>query len=57
MKQSLDLGRKRFEKLLSDPGLLKKVVAILSLFILAMMLFGVILGSLITVKFFPGAHL
>lgn len=57
MKHSLDLGRKRFEKLLSDPGLLKKVVAILSLFILAMMLFGVILGSLITVKFFPGAHL
>lgn len=56
MKQSLDLGRQRFERLLNDPGLLKKVVMIFSLFVFAMTLFGVIVGSLLTAKFFSGAH-
>jgi hypothetical protein len=57
MKQSLDLGRQRFEKLLNDSGLLKKVILIFSLFLLAMILFGIIVGSLLTVKFFPDASL
>lgn len=56
MKQSLNLGRQRFERLLNDPGLLKKVVMIFLLFLLAMTLFRIIVGSLLTVKFFSGAR-
>lgn len=57
MKQSLDLGRERLETLLNDPALLKKIVVIFSLFLLAMTLFGVIVGSLLTARFFPNTSL
>jgi rhodanese-related sulfurtransferase len=42
MKQSLDLYRPRFEKQLNDQRLLKKVVMVISLFVLAMTHFGII---------------
>ena len=57
MKQSLDLSRKCFEILFADPGLLKKVAARISLFILTIMLFGIIVRSLPTAKFFADANL
>jgi hypothetical protein len=57
MKESIDIGKQRFENLLSDPTLFKKVALIFLLFIMAMTLFGIIVGSLLTVKIFPNANL
>jgi len=57
MKQPPDLGRQRFEKLLNDPGLFKRIALIFILFVLAVSLFGIIIGSVVTAKFFPNVNL
>lgn len=54
MKLITNVGRKRLEFILSQPGLFKIIVIVLSLFLLAIVLYGIIVGSLITVKLFPG---
>jgi hypothetical protein len=56
MKESLDVRRQRLEKLLADPALFKRAMWILALFILAVTLFGILTGSIVTAKFFPNAN-
>ena len=57
MKASHELDKQRLGKLLGSPGLFRAGILILVLLLLAMILFGLLAGSLITAKFFPNAQL
>jgi hypothetical protein len=55
MKQPLEADKKNNEKLLHNPGLLKRIIVIFLLTSLALTVFGILLGSILTAKFFPNA--
>jgi uncharacterized membrane protein len=55
MKQTLEVHKKSNEKLLNNPGLLKRIIVIFLLTSIVLTLIGILLGSLLTVEFFPDA--
>ena len=56
MNQSYGPYELKLLRLISQPGLFKKAILILILFIVAMTLFGIVAGSIITTKIFPHSH-
>jgi ABC-type lipoprotein release transport system permease subunit len=55
MKQTLEADKKNSVKLLQNPGLLKRIIVIFLLTSIVLTLIGILLGSLLTAKFFPDA--
>jgi len=56
MKESNEIYSQRLLKLISQPGLIKKMIWIFILFIATITLFGIVAGSIITTSFFPNSH-
>ncbi len=56
MNESYDPYEQRLLRLISQNGLFKKAILIFVLLIIAMTIFGMVAGSIITTKFFPNSH-
>jgi hypothetical protein len=57
MNESYGPHEQRLLRLISQPGLFKKAILIYVLLIVAMTIFGIVAGSIITTVFFPNSHL
>jgi hypothetical protein len=57
MKQSYGQHEERLLGLITQPGLFKSVILIFVLLLVAMTLFGMVAGAIITTTFFPNSHI